>query len=172
MVGAFSDKDRIVPVKMEVKTFTDTPQNTLHIAVTKGSVNEKRLVSKLQTPRERPSDQEAIPAFCTISIRQLVKNVNISDGDLLKYFPRQMLGIFNGQRRAADEARVHEQRYVQQKLVEHQKQQAKREKQALAEKNKPKVGTDAVRTPSVHGTDAVRTKIPPKAQSKGSYKGK
>ena len=84
LASAFFDDQSIVPVKLEVKEFSDK-KNTLYVAIAlesikKDGVSEQEVAKGVAQQYSHPS---------TISIRDLLKNVNPNDKDFYKYIPKQ-----------------------------------------------------------------------------------
>ena len=84
LCGAFLDGDVVIPVKLEIKEFSDKP-NRLYVAVALEGINKDRVVS-MGVPNNR-SHVRTSPV--TISISEILKNVNSKDKDFIKYIPRQ-----------------------------------------------------------------------------------
>lgn len=116
LLGAFSDDNKICPVKLEVKHFNDEDKNKLHIAITKTQIKKADVYGWWFGNNPDSSDPRS--AF-DISIHQFVKKINTSDGDLLKYFPDKLLT--HPQRRAAEDARAAEALYTERKIAEQTK---------------------------------------------------
>jgi antirestriction protein ArdC len=98
LTSAFHDGDRIVPVKLEVKSLKDakpSAPNTLYVAVARSAMQKAawggRRVEGLPSAQSSMSD-------LAISIRDFFANVNSLDGDLLKYIPS---GFLNPEQLAA-----------------------------------------------------------------------
>lgn len=94
LLGAFQDEKAIIPVKMEVKELRDAP-NKLYMYVSlypieKVAVDNTRLDRK-GSSRALATFDKSIATLDTISIPQLVKNINPLDEDFLKYCPDMML---------------------------------------------------------------------------------
>jgi hypothetical protein len=129
LVSAFSDENRICPVKLEVKHFDEGQSSKLHIAVTKTEIK----IDGVSAYRKRvlPSDVYPRPSS-NIIISDLMKKVNTSDGDLLKYFPKQMLAY--RQRQAALDAKAAEELYIKRKQAERDRLESMRGKHAAVSK--------------------------------------
>ncbi len=84
LCSAFLDGDTIIPVKMEIKEFIDKP-NRLYVAVALEGIKKDRVVS-MGVPNNR-SHVRTSPV--TISISEILKNVNLNDKDFVKYIPKQ-----------------------------------------------------------------------------------
>lgn len=82
LCSAFIDGDTIIPVKLEVKEFTDKP-NRLYVAVALEGIKRDRVVS-MGVPNNR-SHVRTSPV--TISIRDLFSKINPKDRDFIKYIP-------------------------------------------------------------------------------------
>ena len=83
LVSAFESNGDVVPVKLEVKEFSDK-KNTLYVAIALESIKKdefsRQEVAKGVAQQYRPSS--------TISIYDLLRNVNPSDKDFYKYIPK------------------------------------------------------------------------------------
>lgn len=142
LVGGFSDGNNICPVKLEVKHFNDGTENKLHVAITKTELKKADVVGR----RFGKNPDNSNPRSASdISIRQFVKKVNTTDGDLLKYFPETMLT--RPQRRAADDARVAEAVYTERKLAERQAKLAVRGKENPTGAGTPGKPTETAQAP-------------------------
>lgn len=90
LASAFEDGDEIVPVKLEVKEFTDK-QNTLYISIALDSIKKdefvRQEVAKGVAQQYRPSSN--------ISIADLLRNVNPLDESFYKYIPKM---FFEGEK--------------------------------------------------------------------------
>ncbi len=84
LISAFEDGGSIVPVKLEVKEFLDK-KNTLYVAIALESIKKdefsRQEVAKGVAQQYRPSS--------TISIYDLLRNVNPKDESFYKYIPKQ-----------------------------------------------------------------------------------
>ena len=86
LVSAFQNIDDIIPVKFEIKEFSDK-QNALYIAVALESIKKDRIDAK-------GTSKNGVAQFAnlssTISIVDFLKNVNPNDTNFTKYFPEQV----------------------------------------------------------------------------------
>lgn len=97
LASAFEDGNDIIPVKLEVKEFMDK-KNTLYIAIALESINKDEIVGQGDTK----NGVTQYPPSSDISLSDLLKNVNTSDKNFLKYIPDGFLN--EGQRMAKQEA--------------------------------------------------------------------
>jgi len=86
LTSAFNDNGNIIPVKLEVKEFNQET-NKLYMTVVLSKKENRDLHGNLDYDNQLNA---ATPAS-DISISDLVRNVNPSEGDFLKYFPDSML---------------------------------------------------------------------------------
>ena len=86
LMSAFEDGDNIIPVKLEVKEFSDK-QNTLYVAVTMEEIK------KAEVSTERTSIEEVAYSArsANISISRIFEKINTSDQNFLKYVPNGFL---------------------------------------------------------------------------------
>ena len=87
LASAFKDGDRIIPVQLEIKNY-DTKENKLHFTVT---LDENQRNNDVTTNLGQNQLNNGITVPSDISISDLVKSVNASNGKFLKYFPDSML---------------------------------------------------------------------------------
>ena len=88
LLSAFSDGSSVIPVQLEVKEYKQASEGAkLYILVTMGK--QKTGVVKTQ-PNLIGSVHASHPVF-NINVADIVKDVNLSDGDFLMYLPDQML---------------------------------------------------------------------------------
>lgn len=85
LVSAFGDNGNIVPVKLEVKEFADK-KNTLYVAIALESIEKRRVLTDKRSPKALPNNIH--PSSSTVSIAELLRNVNPSDKDFYKYIPK------------------------------------------------------------------------------------
>jgi hypothetical protein len=83
LASAFEDGGEIVPVKLEVKEFTDK-QNTLYIAIALESIKKDEVVAQGDTN----NGVTQYPRSSNISISDLLRNVNPLDESFYKYIPK------------------------------------------------------------------------------------
>ena len=83
LAGAFSDGDRIIPVKLEVKEF-DTNPNSLYVAIALESIKKDDIFGS-STDETSASN----PPSSTYKLADLFKNINASDRSFVKYIPIQ-----------------------------------------------------------------------------------
>lgn len=83
LASAFEDGGEIVPVKLEVKEFTDK-QNTLYIAIALESIKKDEVVAQGNTN----NGVTQYPRSSNISISDLLRNVNPLDESFYKYIPK------------------------------------------------------------------------------------
>lgn len=84
LVSAFEDGSSIVPVKLEVKEFSDKP-NTLYVAIALESIKKDEVVAQGNT--ENSVTQYARSS--EIRLADLLSNVNPKDESFTKYIPKQ-----------------------------------------------------------------------------------
>ena len=90
LASAFEDGGEIVPVKLEVKEFTDK-QNTLYIAIALESIKKDEVVAQGNTN----NGVTQYPHSSNISISDLLRNVNPLDESFYKYIPKM---FFDGEK--------------------------------------------------------------------------
>ncbi|MDY4592966.1 MAG: hypothetical protein SO434_06170, partial [Eubacteriales bacterium] len=83
LVSAFNDGDEIVPVKLEVKEFTDK-KNSLYVAIALESIKKEGVSEQGST---NGVAQDSRPS--TISISDLFRKINPNEKDFTKYIPPQ-----------------------------------------------------------------------------------
>ncbi len=88
-VSAFNTESGTVPVLMEVKSFTDSTQSTLHIAVSLHEIERSRIVGRTYTDISAGVSRP-IPAS-EYNIADIFQNVNPLDTRLIKYIPSGFL---------------------------------------------------------------------------------
>ena len=86
LCSAFRNKTEIVPVKLEIKEFSDKP-NRLYVAITLESIKKDRFMAT-GVPIESDSLRNS-PV--SISISELFSKINPEDTDFTKYIPDSML---------------------------------------------------------------------------------
>ena len=86
LCSAFQNDTDIIPVKLSVKEFSDKT-NRLYIAVALEGIKKDRVESA--GVQDNLTHIHTSPV--TISIKDIFENVNIKDGDFLKYVPNQFL---------------------------------------------------------------------------------
>ncbi|MBQ8428564.1 MAG: hypothetical protein IJX30_00490 [Clostridia bacterium] len=82
LASAFVDDGEIVPVKLEVKEFTDK-KNKLYITIALESIKKDEIIAQGNTN----DGVTQYPTSSTISIAGLAENVNTKDENFIKYFP-------------------------------------------------------------------------------------
>ena len=87
LASAFKDGDRIIPVQLEIKNYNDRA-NKLYLTVT---IDENQRNNDVSTSLGQNQLHNGITVPSDISISDLVKSVNASNGKFLKYFPDSML---------------------------------------------------------------------------------
>lgn len=85
LASAFCDKNSIVPVKLEVKEFSDKA-NTLHVAIALESM-EKDGIVKQEVAETGVARQYSPPSY--ISIPEYFKKIKSEDESFYKYIPEQ-----------------------------------------------------------------------------------
>lgn len=87
LLGAFRDGSDIVPVEFNIKEFRKNKANKLYVSVTL-----KRIEADLMGATSKQSASLYTPKSTSVySIAEIIKNINPSDGDFLKYVPDVML---------------------------------------------------------------------------------
>ena len=86
LCSAFENNTDIIPVKLSVKEFSDKA-NRLYVAVALESIKKDRVES--MGVQDDLTHNRTSPV--TISIKDIFGNVNIKDGDFLKYIPNGFL---------------------------------------------------------------------------------
>ncbi|MBQ4159378.1 MAG: hypothetical protein IJD83_00450, partial [Clostridia bacterium] len=87
LASAFFDGNEIVPVQLEVKEFRNQ-DNKLYLSV---CLKNKTEAGRLAEDADNVGLTSAAPTASTISISEILENVNPEYGDFLKYFPDSML---------------------------------------------------------------------------------
>lgn len=87
LMSAFQENDTIIPVKLEIKEFYDKP-NTLYVAIALEGI-KKAAVSKSGTTINGVAHNSR--AVFSISIPELMRNVNPANVNFTKYFPEQFM---------------------------------------------------------------------------------
>ena len=82
LISAYQDGDFIVPVKLEVKQFTDK-QNTLYVAISLEKIKKTEVLKQGNTETGVTQNSRSVD----ISIAQLFSKINPSDKNFLKYIP-------------------------------------------------------------------------------------
>ena len=85
LASAFTDGKKIVPVKLEVKEFSDK-ENTLHVAIALESI-EKDGIVKQEVAKDGVARQYSPPSG--ISIAEFLGKINPKDESFYKYIPKQ-----------------------------------------------------------------------------------
>jgi hypothetical protein len=147
LASAFSQGEKIVPVKLEVKELNSPKQNTLYVAVSKSPFDMKKGLPSWGNQVQPSLSSKYPPVATTISIRRLFQNVNTSDADFLKYAPKQFLS--RKQRKAAEGARLLDNERI-------------KEKQAIAERKASFKGKKLQPRPPSHGPTS---SVPPPMRS-------
>lgn len=86
LLSAFKSGEDIVPVELNIKEFKEGTKNKLYMSVTL-----KKIRADILAALPNNSSENATPSTLNISIAELIKNVNPSDGDFLRYAPDEML---------------------------------------------------------------------------------
>jgi len=94
LASAFVDGDNIVPVKLEIKKFSDK-ENTLYVAIALENINIDGIV-KQEVAKNGVARQYSPPS--DISIAQFFKKINTKDESFLKYVPD---GFLNEEQKAS-----------------------------------------------------------------------
>lgn len=89
-ISAFNNGVSVVPVLMEVKTYTDDTQATLYIAVSLQEIERSRISAYTQDTESVKSYTS--PTSINISLAELAEKVNVLDKNLIKYLPDGFLG--------------------------------------------------------------------------------
>ena len=115
LASAFKTEDGVIPVLMEVKEFSNGTRSSLHLTISLNAIAEADIVAYVHAPEE--GTMSYTPSASEYRIADIFKNVNIKDGELLKYIPDRFL--------------TDEQKAAKQKALE-------RTEQYIAEKNRRK----------------------------------
>lgn len=86
LVSAFADGDEFIPVKMEIKEFSDK-KNKLYVAVSLDGIKKTEVWKQGNTASSVTQNSRSV----IISIPDLMRNVKPSDVNFTKYFPKSML---------------------------------------------------------------------------------
>ena len=86
LVSAFEDGNNIVPVKLEIKEFTDKP-NSLYVAVALENIKKEEVIKQGNTKNGVTQYSRS----SIISVAELFRNVNPKDKDFIKYIPNGFL---------------------------------------------------------------------------------
>ena len=86
LLSAFKSGEDIVPVELNIKEFKIGTKNKLYMSVTL-----KKIRADILAALPNNSSENATPSTLNISIAEIIKNVNPSDGDFLRYVPDEML---------------------------------------------------------------------------------
>ena len=86
LVSAFEDGDNIVPVKLEIKEFSDK-KNALYVAIVLESIKKDEVIKQGNTENGVTQSSRS----STISLADLFEKINPADESFLKYVPRQFL---------------------------------------------------------------------------------
>lgn len=89
LMSAYEDGDRIVPVKLEIKEFSGTKKNTLHVAVALQSIEKSEIVNTTNAI-ERNGQANVSPSL-TYKIADIFEKINPEDVTFTKYLPSQFL---------------------------------------------------------------------------------
>lgn len=123
LMGAFKDKNNVIPVKMEVRELKDVPNKLyLSVALCPIKIKEAAIPARLGF---KPSHAPATSAEITpniISIHRLVEKINPLDKHFLKYFPDQMLD--EAQKQAKTKALIEDVRRMAYKVEQRNKKNA------------------------------------------------
>lgn len=87
LASAFVDGENIIPVKLEVKEFSDK-ENTLYVAIALESIKKNEIVK--QEVATNGVAQQYSPSF-NISIADFLRKINPSDESFYKYIPKKLL---------------------------------------------------------------------------------
>ena len=87
LASAFVDGNDIIPVKLEVKEFSDK-ENTLHVAIALESIQKDEIVK--QEDASKGGARQYSPSS-TISIAEYFRKINPSDESFYKYIPKPFL---------------------------------------------------------------------------------
>ena len=87
LMGMMDNGETLIPVKMDIKEYTDIP-GRLYVTVTTGEI--KKVDVRGMVERNNSNTPNLVSTF-TYNIQEVIKNVKQQDRHLLKYFPDQML---------------------------------------------------------------------------------
>ena len=86
LVSAFEDGENIVPVKLEIKEFSDK-KNALYVAIALEGIKKDEVIKQGNTENGVTQSSRS----STISLADLFEKINPGDESFLKYVPRQFL---------------------------------------------------------------------------------
>lgn len=128
LLSAFRDGDDIVPVQFEVKEFRDK-DNKLYVAVSlkkteaadlhavpsadEASATTASSFEETGRGADTSPDAKSTAASSDISVAELIKKINPSNGDFLKYLPD---GMLNDEQKKSKEAAIEKERVKIEKL--------------------------------------------------------
>ncbi len=92
LLSAFKDGDFIIPVELHIKEFDNNDGNRLYVNVTLGKVKiEEGEISTTPPAVQNERQTRIIPSPSTISVPQLIGELNNNLGNFFKYLPPSML---------------------------------------------------------------------------------
>ncbi|MBE7032931.1 MAG: hypothetical protein E7406_01740 [Ruminococcaceae bacterium] len=86
LLSAFKSGEDIAPVELNIREFKKSVGSRLYMSVTL-----KKIRADILAPYDVKEQRNGTPSTLNISIAELIKNVNPSDGDFLRYAPDEML---------------------------------------------------------------------------------
>ena len=89
LIGAYEDGDYNIPVKIDVRTFTDSTKPTARLSVLSSKI--KKADIKMNKSSADTANDSFTPSTSKLHITELIRNVNENDVDLLKYIPDSLL---------------------------------------------------------------------------------
>ncbi|MEA4947046.1 MAG: LPD38 domain-containing protein [Oscillospiraceae bacterium] len=90
LVSAFRTDTGIVPVLLTVKEFNDGTKNSLHVIVSLNEINRSGVMEHTSAVTKADEPYSLYPAS-VYKLSDIFANVNIADGQLLKYIPDAFL---------------------------------------------------------------------------------
>lgn len=87
LLSAFKDGNSIIPIELSIKEFKSNDKNKLYISVTMKKIE----ADLMETPPNAERSTKISKSTSIYSLPQIIKNINPSDGDFLKYVPDELL---------------------------------------------------------------------------------
>ena len=92
LLSAFKDGDFIIPVELHIKEFDNNDGNRLYVNVTLGKVKiEEGEIATTPPAAQNERQTRIVPSPSTISVPQLIDELNNNLGNFFKYLPPSML---------------------------------------------------------------------------------
>lgn len=128
LLSAFKDGDYVIPVELQVKEFKDGTKNKLYLTVTLQKIEADLMAA----PRNTNGSANTAKSTSVYSLHDIIKNVNPSDSDFLKYVPDELLS--DAQLKGKAEAVARERERLSKMREKHVERQKKRKKTSPKEK--------------------------------------